>query len=476
MANIRKFSCLAFILAFLIPQFLQAKTFYDAPDTDLGRFFASANSTYVIRYQHAGKQKITIPSNSTLNFDGGSIQAPVEFCRTTLKGTVRLHGSRISGTIANKTFNARWLCYADGKKDDATNINEILSLCKQVFFPRGTYLLEAFHTPLYPINKPYHLGINRSGISLKGEEGTVLLTRTKAGTLCIYSKPYALKESVAKITIEGLTFQVENEDTGFDPYQEHCHTISFIGVKGATVKNCQFKNYWGDAICLNHYNDNENTGERTRNMKVILEGNRIDGYKHSNRNGISIISGEDVIIKNNQLKNCAHSKMPGAIDIEPNSHVFTINNIRIMGNTIDACQGNNAAISVVSNKRQGPIHNVLIRDNRITNSTRGLEFAVECDDVADEIKVENNFIDENTDPYIFYGKGKSKNWSFKGNIFKRASKRKLGGEIRIFNLKTSKNQIKGMAWNISPRPFLFVSTVVLALILSLVALVRKFYH
>lgn len=464
------------LLIGIVPSLLQAKVFYDSPQTDLSQYFAEEGATYVIKYKHTDTRQITIPAKSTIVFEGGCLEATLQFNFTLLKGDVKLQGSNIAGSLRNKVFDAKWLCYADGKQDDAKAINMIFALAHKVFFPKGTYLLTSFHSPLYPINKPYHLGINHSDVSITGEEGATLLTRTKAGTLCIYSKPYALKESVAKITIEGLTFKVANEDTSFDPYQEHCHTISFIGVKGATVKNCQFKNYWGDAICLNHYNDNENTGERTRNMKVVIENNLIDGYKHSNRNGISVISGENILIRGNQLKNCSHSKMPGAIDIEPNSHVFTINNIRIIGNTIDACQGNNAAISVVSNKRQGPIHNVLIRDNRITNSTRGLEFAVECDDVADEVKVENNFVDENTDPYIFYGKGKSKNWSFKGNIFKRASKWKLGGEIKIFNLKASKNQIKGMAWNMSPRPFLYVSTVVLALILTFVAFFRKFYH
>lgn len=450
-----------FLLWALIVCPIHAMSFYDSPDTNLLDFFSKDGATYIIRHQHIEARQVLIPANCTIIFEGGQLQAPITFNKTLLKGDVKLQGSHISGSLKNKIFNAQWLCYANGKQDDAEAINMIFSMSNHAVFPKGTYLLSSFHTPEYPINKPYHLGINHSNLTIKGEEGATLLTRTKAGTLCIYSKPYDIKKSISKIVIDGLTFKVENEDTAFDSHQEHCHTLSFMGVNDAKIRNCIFNNYWGDAICLNHYNDNENTGERSRNMRVVIENNHIDGYKHSNRNGISVISGENVTIKGNTLINCAYGKMPGAIDIEPNSHIFTINNIRIIENRIDACHGNNAAISVVSNKRRGPIHNILIRGNQITNSSRGLEFAVECDDVADNIKVENNYVDENTDPYIFYGHGETKNWTFRKNAFRRKTKIKFGGSIKFNNLKESDNEINKMAWTfMESKPFLILMLIV----------------
>lgn len=450
-----------------------AKTYYDSPGTNLNYFFTEKHSTYVIRYPHTQTTPLQLPEKVKLVFQGGSIQAPLHFKHTQLLGDVKLHGSTIQGSINNKQFVATWLCYADGIKDDAPNINAILQVCNNILFPKGIYHLESFHKPLYPISKPYHIGINRSNIKLTGEAGATLQTSTMAGMLCIYSKPKDIPNSQSNILIEGLTFQVNNESTDFDRNQEHCHTISFMGVKDASVKNCQFKNFWGDAICLSHYGDNENTGERTKNSNVIIENNYIDGYKHSNRNGVSVISGEHVKIKNNTFANCSHSSMPGAIDVEPNCHVYTINDILIENNQIDHCQGSNGGISLVSNKRGGPLYNITIRKNRITNSSRGMEFAVELPETSGNIKIESNYVDEVTDPYIFYGHGETRNWNFKKNIFKRKTKVKFGGSIKFINLKQDDNEINRMAWIYDEsKPFL--AYIVLFLLLSAFAtLLRK---
>lgn len=457
---------LIYILCMVIAPFMaDAKTYYDTPDIDLNRFFVEKNSTYIIQYPHTQTASIQLPENVKLDFRGGSILAPIQFNHTQLTGDVKLHGSTIQGSIRNKQFVATWLCYADGKHDDAPNINAILQVCNNILFPKGIYLLEQFHQPLYPINKPYHLGINRSHTKLVGQEGAILQTSTMAGTLCIYSKPKDIPNSLTNILIEGLTFQVSNESTDFDSYQEHCHTISFMGVNHASVKDCTFKNFWGDAICLNHYGDNENTGERTRNSNVIIENNHIDGYKHSNRNGVSVISGEHVKIKNNTFINCSHSKMPGAIDVEPNSHVYTINDILIENNQIDHCLGANGGISLVSNKRGGPLYNITIRKNRITNSSRGMEFAVELPETSGNIQVENNYVDDSTDPYIFYGHGETKNWTFKKNVFKRKTKVKFGGSIKFINLKQTNNEINKMAWIYDEsKPFLVLMLIVVGIL------------
>lgn len=447
---------LAYLLCMiLLPIMAGAKTYYDTPDIDLNRFFAEKHSTYIIRYPHTQTTPVQLPEKIKLDFQGGSIEAPLQFNHTQLSGDVKLQGSTIQGTISNKQFIATWLCYADGVKDDAPNINAILQVCCNVLFPKGIYHLESFHQPLYPISKPYHIGVNRANTKLVGEEGAILQTNTMAGTLCIYSKPKDIPSSLSHIYIEGLTFQVTHESSDFDRNQEHCHTISFMGVKGANVKNCHFKNFWGDAICLNHYGDNENTGERTRNSNIIIENNHIDGYKHSNRNGVSVISGEHVKIKNNTFVNCSHSSMPGAIDVEPNCQVYTINDILIENNQIDRCLGSNGAISLVSNKRGGPLYNITIRNNRITNSSRGMEFAVELSETSGNIKVENNYVDETTDPYVFYGHGETKNWTFKKNVFKRKTKVKFGGSIKFNNLKQTNNEIYKMAWTFNEsKPFL----------------------
>ncbi len=433
---------LLFVILVFSAQFAIATTYYDQANTDLKAFFSKSNTTYVIRYSHKNNERIILPPNVTIIFRGGLISAPITFNNTLVKGNVKLQGSSINGTIKNKSFNARWLCYADGKKDDAANINAILQICNEILFPKGTYLLVSTHKPIYKINKPYHLGINRSGIKLMGEKGATLITKTKAGTLCVYSKPYDIPNSIQDITIEGLTFTVQNEETKWDSYQEHCHTISLIGVNRCIIENCTIRNFWGDAICLNHYGDNENTGERTRNMNVVVCNNLIDGYKFCNRNGVSIINGQNVVIEKNTIVNTSHSNMPGAIDIEANNKAYTVDNIRINSNKINNSQGMNAAISVISNEHGAPVHNIEITNNKITNSSRAFRFYIWTDYAADNIIVKNNRADKNTEPWRWDGKGRTKNWVFTGNTFLHKTNVKFGQDVKIEGLIYRNNRLQ----------------------------------
>lgn len=430
------FSCF-FFLAFPT----NAKTFEDSAQIKLKDFFRESGATYIIRNHHKTKETIQLPPDITIQFEGGSISCNLLLNRTLLKGNVKLQGATISGTITNTVFNAQWLCYADGKRDDAENINSILKICKEVKFPKGTYLLESMHKPTYKINKPYHIGINQTGTKLTGEKGAILTTKTMAGMVCIYSKPYDIDNSIRDIKIEGLTFTVQNESTDWDSYQEHCHTVSLMGVDGLTIEKCNFLNFWGDAICLNHYGDNVHTGERARNMNVIIRNNRIDGYKFCNRNGISIINGQNVIIENNRIVNTSHHTMPGAIDIEANDTAYTVDNIKIRGNKIDNCQGKNGAISIISNKEGAPAHNIEITNNRITKSKRAFRFYIWKDYTASNISVKNNYIDKHTDPWKWDGSGRTRNWEFTNNRFRRPTSVGFGQDIKIEGIIYKNNRV-----------------------------------
>lgn len=407
---------------------------------DISLFLKKKNTTYIIRHEHKTNKNVTVGENSTIVFEGGNICANITLNNTKLEGNVRLQGSTLSGNISNKTFDASWLCYRDGKTDDASAIQNLLNTFNNIHFPKGTYLLVGFHKSKYPVEKPYHLGITRSKMTITGEKGSVIRTATMGGVLNIHSKPYDIKHTIADISISGLTFEVKNESDKFESYQEHCHTISMMGAKNVTIKDCYFKNFWGDAICTNHYGDNPNTGERARNTNIKILNNTIDGYKCVNRNGVSVINGEKVIIKQNTFNNCSHKNMPGAIDVEPNYSFYTCNDITISENSITNCQGQNGAISIVCGPHGGIAKNVNVTKNKVYKSRRGIEFAVEDVSYAENIKIEDNYFDAETDPYIFYGKGKVKTFEFNNNTFKAKTKVKFGGSIKIERKKMKGNE------------------------------------
>jgi len=430
------------LLSFVSIELYGNNTVYDTPNCDLKTFFSQKNTKYIIRYKHTYDGKILVPTNSTIHFSKGSIKAEIEFDKTLLTGKVNIKGSTIYGTLANDEIVATWLCYADGKNDDSKNINSLIRVANRTIrFPKGTYRLKSIHKGKYELPRDYHIGINKSNITLIGEKKACFETASDAGILCIYSRPNDIKNSVHDIEIKGLTFKTINNNTTFIKTQEHLHTIHTIGVNNLTISNCNISNFWGDGICLGHYGDNEQTGERARNQNVTIKNNYIDGVNHINRNGISVINGQNVTIDGNHIVNTSDDSMPGAIDVEANNTAYTIDNIVIKNNTIERCNGGVGAISIVSNKNRAPAHNITITGNTIKKSKMGLFFMVMTDAVVDDITVENNTVDKTTAPYRFYGSGSTNKWTIKNNHFQKSTKNKIGGSMKIKNLNQADNEI-----------------------------------
>lgn len=419
---------------------LKSLPVYDRSDNSAREFFSKSNVKYIIRHTHKF-DSISIPENSELFFDGGSLSGSIYFNNTYLSGNVRLRGSKLFGAISNRCFYSNWLCYGDSKHDDAQNINSMLSVCDNIIFQAGTYNLKSFHRPNPMLNKKFvnsvvaHIGIFQSNKHLIGEDSVAFLIEDEKQTCCIYSIPGNIDKSISNIGISNIQFVVKNKK---DEFHEFFHTIKTIGVNGLSIKDCTFYDFLGDAICLSHYGDNPSTGERTRNSNVIISGNTIWGSSHNNRNGISVINGEEVRICNNCIYETSSANMPGAIDIEANNSAYTINRITIEENEIVGSKGSGAAIGVICNKKNAPAYNIIIKNNRISRSNRGLLFIISNEDCTENFEISGNFVDEYTSPYYFGGKGYSKNWKCFDNHFKKKISSKIGGNINIQNLKTQR--------------------------------------
>lgn len=442
--TVRKLFCISYLF-FLCFTTCHAKVVYDRLDGNIKRIMFHNNTTYVLRYHHEFEDSLFIPAGCELKFKGGSLSGPIIFNETLLTGDVDLHGSTIGGSVANRLFDASWLCHRDGISDDALLINQILAVCNSVFFPKGIYNLTSYYSPddlKDEKNKKAihaHIGINKNSVSLKGEEGTVFVTEKPWGIITIYSKPYDIQGNVKNIKIDNIDFRVRNNGVDF---HEPIYVIETIGVNGLIIKNCFFDDFWGDAICLSHYGDIPSTGERTRNQNVrILYNTIIGGDHHNNRNGISVINGKNVLIKGNVIKNTSRKDMPGGIDVEPNNCAYTIENIRIENNVFEEIRGSGGAICVVA-FNDGPAHKVSIINNKIYNSNNGILLYVKTKGTTDGFLVKGNYVDRNTNPYRFIGSGASKNWTISGNTFDRPCKQNIPGEITVNNLTVKKNKKK----------------------------------
>lgn len=406
---------------------LALPTYYDTADGNISKLFEAGKGKYVIRFVHQFEDTLCIPFGSEVKFEGGRLTGPIVFNATKLSGTVNLKGSHVYGGVRNKTFNASWICAMDGETDDAPVINELITTCNRIFFPRGIYrLVSAFN------RDNFHIGIWQDNIQLLGEEGTVFLTKERLGIVCVFTKPYDIANSVRNIRIKGITFRTLNDGSVF---LEWTHAIKMKGVNGFTIEDCTIEDFWGDAICLDHYGDNPQTGERSRNMNVKILNNIIVGSElHNNRNGISVINGQNVLIQGNTICNTSRYDMPGAIDVEPNNAAYTIENIRIIGNIIDGSRGCCGAIEICM-FNGGPGRHIFVEDNIISNSNLGLYICLKTIDTTEHFVIRNNYVAPDTPPYKFVGDGRSKDWVITGNTFLMPTNQHISGKLQIENLQ-----------------------------------------
>ena len=435
-----------FLVCFLFAFQGIAKTYKDSPGENLIRLMQHEGAKYIISYHHTFRDTLFIPKNCELLFDGGSLVGPIVLNNTELTGKVNLKGASLSGSVSNKVFESDWLCETDGISDEALHINQMIEVCGNVHFSAGKYRLVSAFNPKSVLGKNYqasikaHIGIFKSDVSLIGEEGTEFITSDHLGIICVFSKPNQIENSVKNITINNIVFTTKNDGKEF---YEFVHVIKLIGVNGMSIKKCFFNDFWGDAIALSHYGDTPKTGERTLNQNVIIDDNIIiGGEHHNNRNGISVVSGKNVLIKRNSIKNTSRDDMPGGIDIEPNNSAYTVENIRIVGNNIEGCRGTVGAIGVVMLNEGAPGHNITIESNFIKNCSNGIAVALKTRGSTSHFIIRNNIVDEDTRPYKFVFNGQSVHWIISGNVFLQPCKQSIPGRIKVENLTVKNNVIR----------------------------------
>jgi hypothetical protein len=153
---------------------------------------------------------------------------------------------------------------------------------------------------------------------------------------------------------------------------------------------------------------------------------------NDNRNAISVIDCDGLIIDNNAFTHCTRSNMPGAIDIEPNDDRFAVvRNITISNNRFDEIGGNVGIISFVMAVRQNdllsPSSNILIDNNTMTGLVAGnrsngitLKQNQNADDAtpSNDITISNNRLLNTARPFVILG---VKGVNVIGNSFENAA-------------------------------------------------------
>ena len=204
-----------------------------------------------------------------------------------------------------------------GATDSTAAIQAAVNAADDIYFPAGTYLCNTVNLD----NGSFLHGDGAKSI-IKYNTMTPLAANTPSTGICIEN-----------ITIRDLQLFGQVELQGF---AEQNHLMKFNGVKNLFIENCLIRGFQGDGIYLGGKN---NSSVECHNKNVRIVNCTFDGINNDNRNGISIIDGDDIMISKCSFYNCTRSNMPGCVDIEPNDSFAVIKNIAVSGCVFENCQG-----------------------------------------------------------------------------------------------------------------------------------------
>lgn len=235
--------------------------------------------------------------------------------------------------------------------------------------------------------------------------------------------------NLSDIRLADMTLEDDVVQRGF---AEDHHLMHLNGVTRLIIERVGFHGFRGDGL---HLGSGHILGMERHNRDITVRGCVFDGINSNNRNGISIIDGEGVIIEDCQFLNCSRPgyqhplprshptwksdpfdirtgiPMPGAIDCEPNADAFAIiRNVRI-----ERCRfsgGGGAAVALLlrpNNRLKTPHANFTIKECMLVNQRVGFMFFGYVDRDAIEYPVdygvlyENNRLRECDKPFIING-------------------------------------------------------------------------
>ncbi len=252
----------------------------------------------------------------------------------------------------------------DGITDDRQAIQDTIDFVDKkgggtVLFPPGTYRVASLYTeesdPTYYYRRA-HDGVRLKGnITYKGEQATLVADTDCGFIFAQLLKPPGLpydpvEHFVKNIVIDGLTFKKQ-----VSVLQPFFHSIQIENCEGLIIRNCHFKGWGGDAICLGTlWTQNGEPEEhgyddwaRTIIKNVRIENCEFDGIYKNNRQAISVVAGEDIRISGCDFKNTTAPVMPGAIDIEPDRPYHIVSDIHVHDCSFDNIGGPRTVGAVV---------------------------------------------------------------------------------------------------------------------------------
>jgi hypothetical protein len=236
--------------------------------------------------------------------------------------------AKLRQTVSVKDYGA----VGDGSTDDTAAFQYAVNASSAVYVPAGTYIVNV--VTLDANTEIYGDGvasiIKQSAAFVGGSQGSLYANSGAAGT------------QLDGILIRDL--RIEGTNISSPTFSQFKHLVSLSGVKNAIIQNVQFIGFQGDGLYIG---SGIVAGDERHNTNVSVKNCFFDGVNKENRNGISVIDCNGILIEGNYFTRCTKSTMPGAIDIEPDTNIFhIIQDIKIVNNKFYNIGGNAGAVGV----------------------------------------------------------------------------------------------------------------------------------
>ena len=146
------------------------------------------------------------------------------------------------------------------------------------------------------------LGVSRESTGLIGVAGYDQVLIAKSA------------DAVSGASLENLLVRGTGSSQGLSVFD---HNVRLEDCDDILIKDCLIDDIRGDGIII------------LGGSNYTIRDSVIDGVTNDNRNGISIISGNEILIDNCHFTRLSEATKPGAIDIEPDAATETCSNITV---------------------------------------------------------------------------------------------------------------------------------------------------
>lgn len=301
-----------------------------------------------------------------LNKIDSSIQTPTAGKVLIGNGTLWVAGDPSTGIAPESWFNVKDVAYGaigNGVNDDTIEVQAALTAANAagggiVYFPEGTYLCDDISFPgnniiiqgagWGSIIKQKNSGDNHYLVSVNpGSGGTTNPANNKTGC------------GIRDIQLLGTV--------ATDAFQQHVFLLNLNACSNFIAQNVYFNGFRGDGAYVGSGNAG---GIERHNVNIQFLNCLFDGVNQDNRNGISVIDCDGLLVEGCTFKNIGRTDMPGAIDLEPNSGstYAVIRSIKILYNQFISIRGSSGAVMGYFWDAQSTFTNK-IRDIKVIGNT-----------------------------------------------------------------------------------------------------------